>query len=88
MNDHGNIQLVGEVVKLLWKSPSLGKSFYSLSAGDDCKEINLDDMDKIDLPRIRKQRLLSNFGKRVHLRKMEEHSTHEETWTTYVTVGI
>lgn len=53
MNDHGNIQLVGEVVKLLWKSPSLGKSFYSLSAGDDCKEINLDDMDKIDLPRIR-----------------------------------
>jgi tetratricopeptide (TPR) repeat protein len=53
LGEEHTVELVGQVVRLLWKSPSLGESFYSLSAGEHLQDARPDAIDKIDLPRIR-----------------------------------
>lgn len=63
LSDERSVQLVGQVVRLLWKSPSLGESFYSLSTGSQDTNVRpTNDMDKVDLPRIRAILTSNAFG--------------------------
>lgn len=78
--------LVGQTVRKLWKCPSLGKRFYSLSGGEHLGEIQPENLDRVDLPRIRAILSGNTFGlmdesvsvllnwKKIHLSQSEFES--------------
>jgi len=60
---NNNDRLVQEVVRKLWKRPSLGDQFYSLSGAEHLgEELPDENMDRIDLPRIRAILSGNTFG--------------------------
>ncbi|CAJ1941343.1 unnamed protein product [Cylindrotheca closterium] len=53
LEDERGMQLFSEIVRKLWKSPSLGTQFYLLSSGVASNNQGVEDITKIDLPKIR-----------------------------------
>jgi tetratricopeptide (TPR) repeat protein len=84
------VQLVQEAVKKLRNRPMLGGSFYNLTAGPVMKEIDPENLNKIDIPRI--QSILSsntfavgeeNEDLHLHFRHMKGELKEEELHTMF-----
>ena len=56
-----DVQLIEQIVKLLWIRPYLGKDFYSLSSGDE-NSSEKKNFRKIDLPTIRQIESCNSFA--------------------------